>query len=168
MPKEPEIRVIRSARRRRTIQARRVGGVIEVRIPDALSPAEEAEAVAGIVAKVRSQEVAAPISDAALLARARRLNASVLESRARVQSVRWVSNQTTRWGSCTQATGAIRISDRLREVPDYVLDAVLVHELVHTFVPGGHTAEFWSWAERAPRAERARGYLEAYGRYAGD
>ena len=75
-----------------------------------------------------------------------------------------MSNQNTRWGSCTTGTGDIRISDRLAQVPDYVLDAVIVHELVHTFIPG-HSGEFWRWADRAPRAERAKGYLEAYQRF---
>lgn len=96
--------------------------------------------------------------------RAHRLNAAVLEGRARVASIRWVSNQNSRWGSCTVSTAEIRISDRLRHVPDYVLDAVLVHELTHTFIPG-HTEEFWAWADKTPLAERARGYLEAYQRW---
>lgn len=167
MPDESEIRVVRSARRRRTVQARRRGKVIEVRVPAGLGRAEEAEAVAGVVATLRGRESSTQISDAALLARARELNDRVLDSRARIGSVRWVDNQNHRWGSCTQATGDIRISDRLREVPGYVLDSVLVHELVHTFIPGGHSAEFWGWADRVPRAERARGYLEAFQRFGG-
>ena len=88
----------------------------------------------------------------------------MLDGRARIGSVRWVSNQNTRWGSCTVATGDIRISDRLRDVPAYVLDAVLVHELTHTFIPN-HSKEFYAWADRVPKAERARGYLEAYQRH---
>jgi len=88
------------------------------------------------------------------------LNASVLDGRARLGSIRWVSNQHTRWGSCTTATGDIRITDRLKNVPGYVLDAVIVHELTHTFIPG-HGSDFWDWADRAPKAERAKGYLEA-------
>jgi len=37
---------------------------------------------------------------------------------------------------------------------------VIVHELTHTFIPG-HGSDFWDWADRAPKAERAKGYLEA-------
>ncbi|MDK6260900.1 M48 family metallopeptidase [Corynebacterium frankenforstense] len=165
MSSEPEVRVIRSARRRRTVQARWRDGVVEVRVPAAMTPAEEAEAVEGIVAKLRRRSGAAPLSDAALLARADRLNEVHLEGRARYSSVRWVGNQNTRWGSCTQSTGAVRVSDRLQQVPDYVLDAVLIHELAHTFVPGGHTAQFHEWADRTPHLERARGFLEAYQRF---
>jgi len=160
----PAVEVIRSARRTRTVQARLVGDTVEVRIPARMSAAEEEKAVADILAKLRRKSVASATSDDELQARAEVLNARYLEGRARVGSIRWVSNQNTRWGSCTPSTGAIRITDRLQKVPDYVLDAVILHELVHTFIPG-HGREFWEWADRAPRAERAKGYLEAYQRF---
>ena len=159
MSSNPEVRVIRSARRRRTVQARVVDGVLEVRIP-----AEEQKAVDEIVAKVRKKHTSSQRSDASLTARARTLNTRYLDDRATVGSIRWVSNQKSRWGSCTTSTGDIRISDRLQDVPDYVLDAVIIHELTHTFIPG-HGPDFWEWADRAPKAERAKGYLEAYQRF---
>lgn len=159
-----EIEVIRSTRRTRTVQARIVDGKIEVRIPSRMSKAEEERAVAEIVDKLERKTRSSASSDAQLLERAHRLNQTVLSGKARVESVRWVSNQKSRWGSCTVATADIRISDRLRNVPDYVLDSVLVHELTHTFIPE-HSAEFWQWANKTPFAERAKGYLEAYQRW---
>lgn len=159
-----EVEVIRSARRSKTVQARIVDGRVEVRIPARMSAAEEERAVAEILAKLDRRTRSTVGGDAELMARAQRLNAQVLEGRARPAGIRWVSNQNSRWGSCTVGTGEIRISERLREVPDYVLDSVLVHELTHTFIPE-HSAEFWSWADRVPQAERARGYLEAYQRW---
>jgi predicted metal-dependent hydrolase len=69
---------------------------------------------------------------------------------------------TTRWGSCTPATGTIRISDRLARMPGWVLDYVLVHELAHLAVPG-HSPAFWRLVHRYPKAERAMGYLIAKG-----
>ncbi|MFP7366339.1 SprT-like domain-containing protein [Corynebacterium callunae] len=159
-----EIEVIRSARRTRTVQAKIVDGRIQVRIPARMSKAEEEKAVAEIVAKLKRKTRSSVSSDADLMARAHRLNAAVLEGKATVKSVRWVSNQNTRWGSCTISTAEIRISDRLREVPDYVLDSVLVHELTHTFI-SGHGPEFWEWANKTPLAERAKGYLEALQRW---
>ena len=164
MSSNPEVRVIRSARRRRTVQARSVDGVLEVRIPAWMSAAEEEKAVADIVGKVRKKHSSAQLSDASLTARARSLNTRFLDGRATVGSIRWVSNQKSRWGSCTTSTGDIRISDRLQDVPEYVLDAVIIHELTHTFI-SGHGPEFWEWADRAPKAERAKGYLEAYQRF---
>src|SRR5699024_7219205 len=134
------------------------------RIPARMSAAEEEKAVADILARLRRKQMSTATSDEDLQARAEELNARLLDGRATIGSIRWVSNQKTRWGSCTPSTGAIRITDRLRQVPDYVLDAVILHELVHTFIPG-HGPEFWEWADRAPQAERAKGYLEAYQRF---
>jgi predicted metal-dependent hydrolase len=65
----------------------------------------------------------------------------------------------TQWASCTPENGTIRVSDRLRTVPTWVLDYVLVHELAHLLIPG-HDAAFWSLVARYPRSERARGYLD--------
>lgn len=158
------VRVIRSRNRVKTVQARVVGDVIEVRVPARLTPAQERDAVREVVGKLRNKTRSATVSDEDLAERAAALNEAHLQGRARVGSIRWVSNQHSRWGSCSTATGDIRISDRLRGVPGYVLDSVIVHELVHTFI-AGHTPEFHRWANRAPLAERAAGYLEAYQRW---
>jgi len=73
-------------------------------------------------------------------------------------SLRWVTNQARRWGSCTPSTGAIRLSSRLRVVPDWVLDAVIVHELAHLH-EASHSAEFKVLCERYPRLAEAEAYL---------
>ena len=59
----------------------------------------------------------------------------------------WVSNQGSRWGSCTPARGTIRVSDRVQGVPDWVLDYVLLHELAHLLVVG-HRPDFWALMDR--------------------
>jgi hypothetical protein len=76
--------------------------------------------------------------------------------------VRWSDQQTSRWGSCTIDTGAIRLSSRMREFPAWVVDYVLVHELAHLRYRS-HGPRFWSLVARYPLAERARGYLIAKG-----
>jgi hypothetical protein len=70
-----------------------------------------------------------------------------------------VDNQHRRWGSCTPADRSIRLSSRLRSMPEYVVDYVLVHELAHLIEPS-HDPRFWALVARYPRAERARGFLE--------
>ena len=80
--------------------------------------------------------------------------------------MRWVPPMRTRWASCTPADGTIRVSERLRDVPAWVLDYVLVHELAHLLEPG-HDARFWAWVHRYPRTERAIGYLEGLSAAAG-
>lgn len=159
----PAVEVRRSARRRRTVSAYRDGDRTVVLIPARFSKAEERHWVAEMLDRLQARDrrrVSGPRrSDEALLARARRLSDSVLDGRADPASVRWVSNMATRWGSCTPTDGTIRISSRLREMPGWVLDYVLVHELAHLLVPG-HGEDFWELVRSYPRAERARGYLE--------
>jgi predicted metal-dependent hydrolase len=66
-----------------------------------------------------------------------------------------------RWGSCSPATGTIRISDRLAGVPGWVLDAVLVHELAH-LIHADHSAAFHELANRHPRAADSDVFLAGY------
>ena len=99
--------------------------------------------------------------------RATELSSRWLEGGPRPATVRWAPAMTTRWASCSPATREIRISESLREVPAYVLDYVIVHELAHLVVPGGHPPEFWEAVRRYPRTERAMGFLEAFSRVSG-
>ena len=156
--------IIRSARRTRTVQARHKGERIEVRIPAHFSARQERDAVEEILAKLAKKTTTQRASDEELRTRAETLNRTVLDGRAHIGSVRWATNHNTQWGSCTVSTGDIRISDRLKDTPDWVVDTVLVHELVHTYIPG-HGPGFWEQADKVPHAERAKGYLEAYQRF---
>jgi predicted metal-dependent hydrolase len=156
------VEVRRSARRRRTVTAYREAGRTVVLIPAAFSPAEERRWVAQMVAKLQTREERRKRSlggDDDLMARARALSVAHLDGLAEPVSVRWVDNQHRRWGSCTPADRSIRLSSRLRTMPEYVVDYVLVHELVHLIEPS-HDARFWALVARYPRAERARGFLE--------
>lgn len=104
--------------------------------------------------------------DAGLARRAAELSATHLDGRAIPDQVRWVPTMRTRWASCTPADRTIRVSQRLREMPAWVLDYVLVHELAHLIEPG-HGPAFWALVSRYPRTERARGYLDGVAATAG-
>jgi predicted metal-dependent hydrolase len=153
------VEVRRSRRRRRSVTAFREGDTVVVSIPARFTRAEEREWVALMTRRLAEKERRRRPSDEALLARATALSAAHLGGLAVPSSVRWVSNQRTRWGSCTPADGSIRISDRVKGAPEYVLDYVLLHELAH-LLEAGHGAAFWRLLEAYPRTERARGYLE--------
>lgn len=156
---DPVVEVRRSQRRRRTVSAYRDGERVVVLIPDRFSQAEEAEWVDRMLARL-ARRARNHRSDADLLARARRLAERYLsDHQLAPASVRWVSNQRYRWGSCTPEDATIRISERLRGMPDWVIDYVILHELVHLIVPT-HGSYFWALVGRYPKAERARGYLE--------
>jgi len=160
--RKPVVEVRRSQRRRRTVSAYRDGERVVVLIPDRFSRAEETEWVERMLARLAAREERIQRTDDELLHRARRLtNRYLADYVARVQpaSVRWVTNQNGRWGSCTPDDGTIRISHRIQEMPDWVIDYVLLHELAHLVVPH-HNARFWALVGRYGKTERARGYLE--------
>ena len=148
-----------SARRKKTITARWEGQTIVMLAPAAMGLERLVAAGEGLIARLEKKATRATNhkrSDEQLQALAEALNDKYLAGQAEWTSITWVENMTTRWGSCTPSTGRIRISHRLKQVPDYVLNSVIIHELVHTWIPN-HGADFWHWASRAPQLERARG-----------
>jgi predicted metal-dependent hydrolase len=160
--RKPVVEVRRSQRRRRTVSAYRDGERVVVLIPDQFSRAEESEWVDRMLARLAAREGRLARSDDDLVVRANRLIDLYLGGygeKAVPASVRWVTNQNGRWGSCTPADRSIRISHRVQDMPDWVIDYVLLHELTHLIVPS-HNARFWALVGRYPKSERARGYLE--------
>jgi predicted metal-dependent hydrolase len=158
--------VRRSARRTRTVAAFWENGSAVVAIPARFTAAQEIEWVHRMVAKLQRQgertAVAGrkrPATDAALAAHAAHLSAQYLGGRAVPTTVRWVSNQNSRWGSATPAEGTIRLSDKLRPMPQWVIDYVLLHELAHLLV-AAHNSAFWTLLEAYPHTERAKAFLE--------
>lgn len=147
--------MIRSPRRRKTAQARMVEGVLVIRIPGTASAAEEARLVQTFRARFERAQRSEGID---LTARARRL--ATRFDLPRPTEISWSATQHHRWGSCSPSTGRIRISDRMAELPPWVVDHVIVHELAH-LVEADHGPAFKALVARNPLAERAEGYLLA-------
>jgi predicted metal-dependent hydrolase len=152
-----EVEVVRSRKRRKTIQAYEVGGVLRVAIPASCTAEEEAHWVGVMVKRFERRRSTETVD---LTERARALAARF--ELPVPTSIKWVDNQNSLWGSCTMVDGAIRISSRLAAMPRWVLDYVIVHELVHLVAPG-HGPAFNELVDKYPKAERARGYLIAKG-----
>ncbi|NUT53056.1 MAG: M48 family metallopeptidase [Saccharothrix sp.] len=167
---EPRVEVRRSSRRRRMVSAYREGDTVVVLLPARMTKGEEKHWVAEMLSRLQRSETRrkspARTSDEALMARCAELSARYLDALADPVSVRWVPPMRTRWASCTPTEGTIRVSERLRDVPPWVLDYVLVHELAHLLVPG-HGKDFWEWVHRYPKTDRAMGYLEGLSAAAG-
>jgi predicted metal-dependent hydrolase len=169
MTRKPVVEVRRSQRRRRTVSAYRDGERIVVLIPAQFTRAEEREWVDRMLERLSAREQRTRRTDSELSARAARLVNRYLAEHTRLaqpSSVRWVTNQNGRWGSCTPADRTIRLSHRVQDMPDWVIDYVLLHELAHLVVPS-HNSEFWNLVSRYPKSERARGYLEGVSAAAG-
>jgi predicted metal-dependent hydrolase len=155
------VEVVRSSRRRKTVQARLVDGTLRLAIPAAMSRAEEHHWVAVMHERIERKRSTTAVDlerRAATLARRHDLPEPV--------EIVWSERQRSLWGSCSVASGRIRISARLAEYPRWVLDYVIVHELAH-LVEATHGPVFWALVDRYPLAERARGYLIAKGEAAG-
>ena len=113
-----------------------------------------------LVERLMTQRPQNSAGDGSLEDRARalaeRYNDGVMPS-----SVRWVKNQQARWASCSPASKEIRMANRLRQCPEWVIDAVLVHELAH-LQEVGHTPRFYEIADRFEQQEESAVFLEGY------
>jgi predicted metal-dependent hydrolase len=159
MPWRPPIRVVASPRRRRTVHARLNGGVLELRVPQAMPEAERQRWAETMRQRIERQIRRSRPTEDALQRRARNLNLRHFGGRLRWNSVSYAEQQF-RWGSCTYTAGVIRISKRAARLPTWVLDYILVHELAH-LEEAEHGPSFWELVNAYPLAERARGYLMA-------
>lgn len=158
-----KVEVIRSARRRKTVEARREGATVVVRVPAQLSRGETKRWVDRMVDRIEETEaVVRATRDTNLEARARVLHERYFNGRPRFNNIRYVTNQRGRYGSCTPEDGTIRLSIALSDYPEWVRDYVIVHELAHLRV-ADHSSHFWQLVGRYPHAERARGFLIAKG-----
>ena len=161
----PPIRVTSSSRRRRSVSARFVDGILEVRVPAWMGAAERERWGERMRARVERQIRRARPSDAQLASRASVLNRRYFGGRLRWTSVAY-AEQESRWGSCSPESAVVRVSSRAAGLPAWVLDYLLVHELAHLEVPS-HGEPFWALVNRYPLTERARGYLMALDHQAG-
>lgn len=148
---------MRSPRRRKTVQAREVNGVLRVSIPATMTTADEARWVEEMLRRMARRSGTGGIDLAQ-----RAADLAQRYDLATPASIRWADNQEWRWGSCTPSAGTVRISSRLAREPGWVLDYVIVHELAHLEV-ARHDRRFWAIVGRYPLAERARGFLIARG-----
>jgi predicted metal-dependent hydrolase len=157
-----DIEIIRSAKRKKTVSAREVGGRFVVQAPANMSEAELQPIIDKLLRRWQKRQVKAELDDKVLQRRAQELNRQYFKGKLKWQSIQWVTNQNSRFGSCTPANGTIRLSHRLAKMPTFVRDYVIVHELAH-LLEANHGPKFWKLVNRYPRTERARGYLMAVG-----
>jgi predicted metal-dependent hydrolase len=157
-----EIRIIRSGKRRKTVQARAIGGILEILAPAHMSDKQLEPIIKNLQARINRQKKMSELDDHALEMRAKTLNREYFDNLFKWASIRWVANQNRRHGSCNADRATIRISHRIAGMPRFVQDYVIVHELAHVIEPN-HCQRFWDLVYRYPMVERARGYLMAVG-----
>lgn len=156
----PEVEIRASAKRKKTGTAHWSGSRIVVQIPARLRGRERTAFVDELVERLLTQRPQNVAGDASLEERAKVL-AELYNDGIEPSSVRWVKNQRARWASCSPASRDIRVSSRLRQCPEWVIDAVLVHELAH-LQEIDHSAAFYEIAQRHPRQDECALFLEGY------
>lgn len=162
---QEDFEVRTSVRRTRTMTAFREEGRLVVVVPEHMTARQRREMLPGLVERFLAKEAKnrPPRADAELTARAVELYRAYVAPHTAgpvpAIGVRWVTNMAQRWGSCTIATGEIRLSDRLQAMPNWVVDYVLLHEVAH-LAEREHSARFWQLVNAHAESPRARGFLE--------
>ena len=158
-----EIKIIRSDNRRRTISARLVENTMFVHAPGSISDAELKKIIDRLKKRLHRRKIKNELDKTqGLTIAADRLNKEYFNSKLKIISITYSANQNTIFGCCNYRTKEIRISHQLIQMPYWVKDYVIVHEMAHLIEPN-HSKAFWDIVYRYRLAERARGYLMAKG-----
>ncbi|MBU0496636.1 MAG: M48 family metallopeptidase [Candidatus Thermoplasmatota archaeon] len=154
--------IIRSARRKKTIELKKVDGVLTIYLPKGLNPAIEQKWIEKMIDQWHRHEKKRVLnSDEKLQQRAQKLNKEYFNGTLEY-TIQFVANQQKRFGSCSPHSKMIRISNRIAHMPQWVQDYVILHELTHLCYHN-HSTAFWKKVNEFPLTERARGYLIAVG-----
>lgn len=157
---EWEVQIIRSQNRRKTVSGRLVDNQLVIRAPSHMTDEELKPFIENMKKKIERKNI--PDTDESLEKKAKELNDVYFNGRLSWESIRYVTNQNSRFGSCTPSNGTIRLSHKLAKMPRWVRDYVLIHELAH-LEEANHGPRFWKLVNQYPLTERARGYLMAVG-----
>jgi len=153
-----ELRVVR--KRVKNINVRLRGKTLSVSAPHRVPAGELDEMILQLARRlVRRRRADVVNSDGGAEKIARKVAARFSDP-PEVAEVRFVTNQRSRWGSYSRQTGIVRLNAALRQMPPWVLEAVVAHELAHTFHLD-HSPAFWELVRSVcPKTDRARAFLE--------
>ena len=158
-----QITIIRSKRRKKTIQTKYGDGQLWIYVPAGMSTKDEQKWIDRMIERNErwQQRRTLKNSDTWLQQHAQALNKKYFDGVLNF-SIMFVTNQHSRFGSCTSIDKTIRISERVKTMPSWVQDYIIIHELTHLLHPD-HSKKFWEIVNHYNYAERAKGYLIAVG-----
>jgi predicted metal-dependent hydrolase len=158
-----EVKVIRSPDRKKTIQAKMVGDTLVVHLPLGMHREEERKIIEKMKDKIEKKKQKKQLNkDDFLKTRFNEMNRTYFQGTLTVNSIEFVTNQERVNGSCTPNNCTIRLSHKLLDMPKWVLDYVIMHEMTHLVHPN-HSKAFWTKVGEYKYTERARGFLMAKG-----
>jgi len=158
-----EIKIIRSDNRRKTISARLIENTMLVHAPGSISDVELKKIIDKLKRRLHNKKIRNELNKTqGLIVAADRLNKEYFNNKLEIISITYSANQDKIFGSCNYKTKEIRISHQLVQMPCWVRDYVIIHEMAH-LIESNHSKAFWDIVYRYRLTERARGYLMAKG-----
>jgi len=151
---------LRVTRKRvKNINARLVGNELRVSAPPSVSRSELDEAIAVLARRLVRRERARVLNRKDHALELARKVARRFPNRPEIAAAEFSTQQNARWGSYSTRTRKIRLCAALRQMPSWVLEAVVAHELAHTFHPD-HSPAFWALLRKVcPQTDRAQAFL---------
>jgi hypothetical protein len=153
------VEVRRSKKRTRSVAAWRESGRLIISVPARMSRKEIDTHILELTTRIIAAENV--LGDAELIALSETLISTYLQpefAQLRPASITWSVRQRDLHGSCTSVDRTIRISKRISTAPAYVIEVVLLHELVH-LLHHDHSKEFHALARRHPKFAEAEAFL---------
>ena len=159
-----EVKINFSRKRIRTIGARMVGDTMHINAPAGMPQERLHRVIDKFKIRFEKRKLRQELNKTpeTLQEIARRLNRQYFSVKLEIKSIEYSVNQDRIFGICNHRTKNIKISYRLKEMPDWVRNYVIVHELAHIVEPN-HGENFWNLVYQYKLTERARGYLIAKG-----
>lgn len=156
---EEVVEVRRSKKRTRSVAAWRESGRLIISVPARMSRKEIDTHILELTSRIIAAE--SVMGDEELIALSETLLTKYLQPEfgaLKPTSITWSTRQRELHGSCTSVDRTIRIAKRLATAPEYVIEVVLLHELVH-LLHHDHNKEFYELVKRHPRYLEAEAFL---------
>ena len=151
--------VVERKRRVKNVNARLKGSALRVSAPPGIPEKELAAIVEDLARKLLRRAHADRVNDQGDALELTRKVAARFPKPLSVGRVIFVTTQRFRWGSYSPRTGTVRLNAALKSMPRWVLEAVIAHELAHSFHPD-HSPSFWRLLRSVcPETDRAKSFL---------
>ena len=153
-----DLRVTR--KRVKNINVRLVGRELRVSAPPWVSKSDLDEAIVHLARRLIRRERARKVNGAHNALELARKVARCFPKPPEIVEAHFSTNQSARWGSYSTRTKTVHLNAALRQMPSWVLEAVVAHELAHVFHLD-HSPQFWDLLHQVcPKTDRAKAFLE--------
>lgn len=157
------VKILRSHKRNKTISAKVESDTMYVYAPSDMPEDELNKVIANFTERFEKRKLRKELNKTQnLTSIGQELNRVYFGGKLEIKSIEYTATLNHAFGSCIKQTGKILISHRLSEMPTWVRDYVIVHELAH-LIESNHSEAFWNLVYRYKLTERAIGYLVAKG-----